>query len=251
MNLADTLIEPLIGALIGLFAGIIGTRIWRWKKDLHPARKILDTVKDDSEQLKIFIKTFPISSKAPIPDRTEGRIWILENMQEITSVASARCVSFILAFLTPIRSFKNIEIISSERLRDSDLDSHVICIGGPLTNEVTRKIFELPGVWFPYKFGDGGIKRIEGTEKWIATTSTDYGVIIKTENPLSPKKWIFIFAGLFGDASVGSSYFFQARFRDLAKQFGNKSFGIIIKVNRELGYTSAIQIDQVKQDHAN
>ena len=71
----------------------------------------------------------------------------------------------------------------------------------------------------------------------------DYGVIIKAKNPFSLDKSIFIFAGLSGDASVGAAYFFQNRFKELVKKYGGNSFGVIIEVDREIGYKSAEPVD--------
>lgn len=145
--------------------------------------------------------------------------------------------------LMSVRSPRNLDIISSEEYRDSDLDSNIICIGGPLTNEVTRRILESQRSWTPYKFEEGKIRKTGGTQEWTITEEVDHGIIIKTKNPFFANKWVFIFAGLSGDASVGASFFFQSKFRKLVAQFKDEPFGVVINVDRRTGYMSSRQID--------
>lgn len=212
----------------------------------EPVRKIMGTLADNSQQIRIFVGTFPIPRYTAIKDEiTEQEVMSLRNIPEITSVVSAKCLSFIFAFLMSARSIENIDIISSNEFRESDLSSNIICIGGPVTNQVTQRVFLFQGIWLPYVFEADRIRKKEGSGEWTITDEVDHGIIIKTKNPFSPERWIFILAGLSGDASTGASFYFQCRFRDLAAQFGDKSFGAVIEVDRKAGYTSAHMVDYV------
>jgi len=223
-------------------------RFQKWRTFKKPVRKIMGILAKDSQQIRIFVGTFPIPKYTAIKDKvTEQEVISLFNIPEITSVVSAKCLSFIFAFLMSARSIENIDIISSNEFRESDLSSNIICIGGPITNKVTERILMLQNIWLPYEFGVDRIRKKEGNGEWTITDEVDHGIIIKTKNPFSRKKWIFIFAGLSGDASIGASFYFQCRFRDLAAQSGDEPFGAIIEVDRKAGYMSARKIDHVKQ----
>jgi hypothetical protein len=248
----ETLIDFVWAVLIAIAAWIAQIslkKFQRWRTFKKPVRKIMGILAKDSQQIKVFVGTFPIPRYAAIKDKiTEQEVMSLVNIPEITSIISAKCLSFIFAFLMSARSVENIDIISSNDYRESDLSSNIICIGGPITNKVTRSIFELENIWLPYEFIGERIRKKEGNGEWTITNEIDHGVIIKTRNPFSAEKWIFIFAGLSGDASIGASYYFQCKFRDLADQSGNGPFGAIVEVNRKAGYLSARKIDHIEQE---
>ena len=244
MNIVDLIISASISGVIGAFTGIVFSIMWRRMTYLRPARKILSTVADDSQQLKIFFRIFQIPEHTIIKDLFTGQITgQLHGIQKISSTASAECLSFVLTMLMSVRSPRNLDIISSEEYRDSDLDSNIICIGCPLANEVTRRILESQRSWTPYKFEEGKIRKTDGTQEWTITEEVDHGIIIKTKNPFFANKWVFIFAGLSGDASVGASFFFQSKFKKLVAQFKDEPFGVVINVDRRTGYMSSRQID--------
>lgn len=244
MNIWDLIISASISGIVGAITGIVSSMIWKEIVYSRPAKKIFCKMADDLEQLRIFTGMFSIPEHAAIMDLSTKQVTSeLHNIQEITSTASARSLSFVLALLISVRSSKNLEVVDSEKFRDSDLDSNIICIGGPLTNKVTRRIYDSENGWLPYKYEEGKIKKVGGIEEWTTTRDVDHGIVMKTENPFSPQKWILIFFGLSGDASLGAAYYFQSRFRNLVRQFGDKHFGIVVRIDRRTGYMSAIQVD--------
>lgn len=247
----ETLIDFVWAILIVIatwIAQVSLKRFQKWRTFKQPIRKIMGILTKDSQQIRIFVGTFPIPRYTAIKDKvTKQEVMSLYNIPEITSIVSAKCLSFIFAFLMSARSIENINIISSNDYRESDLSSNIICIGGPTINKVTKRIFELQDIWLPYEFKGEGIRKKEGNGEWTITDEVDHGIIIKTKNPFSAKKWIFIFAGLSGDASIGASFFFQCKFRDLAAQLGDGPFGAVIEVNRKAGYMSARKIDHAEQ----
>jgi hypothetical protein len=249
MEITELVITAGLGGVIGAGTGIISNICWRKITYLRPIKKLLCALANDSQRLKIFVRTFSIPQFAEVRDRISGKKAItLDNITEITSKDSAECLSYILSLLREVRAHRNLEIVNSDEFRESDLDSNMICIGGPITNKVTEKIMNSEESWMPYKYEkeEQKIRKVMSENgEWIADMETDYGVIIKTRNPFFSGKWIFIFFGISGCASAGASYFFWSSFKDLVDQFGNKSFGIVVRVNREIGYISATQVDYV------
>jgi hypothetical protein len=249
MEIIELVITAGLGGVLGSITGIFSNICWRKATYLRPIRKLLCDLANDSQELKIFMPTFSIPQFAEVKDRTSGRrVVTLDNITEITSKDSAECLSHILSLLREVRAHRNLEIVSSEEFRESDLDSNIICIGGPITNKVTEKIMSSRESWMPYKYEkeEQKIKRMINEDgEWIADAEIDYGVIIKTRNPFFSGKWIFIFFGISGCASAATSYFFWSSFKNLVHQFGNRSFGIVVKANRRIGYISATQVDSV------
>jgi hypothetical protein len=245
--------EVLTGAFISaVFAYVLGTvspKFLRKLMYLRPAKKLLGSLADDNQELKIVIGTFQIPPRSSIREKFSNFEAVeLTNIPEITSVSSAYCASFILTFLASMRSYENIETIDSAKFSPEHYDSNIMTIGGPMTNIVTKKILEYQEDWLPYEFtklpsGEVIIEKTDRKKTWHITPRKDYGVIIKAKNPFSLNKSIFIFAGLSGDASVGSAYFFQSRFKELVRKYGRNSFGVIIEVDREIGYRSAQSVD--------
>lgn len=249
MEIIELVITAGLSGVIGAITGILTNICWRKATYLRPIRKLLCDLANDAQELKIFMPTFSIPPSAEVKDRiSDRRVLTLDNITEITSKDSAECLSYILSLLREVRAHRNLEIVSSEEFRKSDLNSNIICIGGPITNKVTEKIMNSEESWMPYRYEkeEQRIKRvINENGEWIANLETDYGVIIKTRNPFFSGKWVFIFFGISGCASAGASYFFWSSFKDLVDQFGNRSFGIVVKVNRKIGYISATQVDYI------
>jgi hypothetical protein len=222
--------------------------IRRWYTYTRPVRKMLGAMGDNSQQLRLFFRIF----QGDVTIRNEHGIWQLAGINEVTSVATARSLTYLLGLFMSMRSDENIEFVSAEKLPDF-LDSNIVCIGGPNTNEATEKVFKIKDqdMWFPYVFegeeeGKGGIAKMDRTkktEKWCSGEGIDYGMIIKTRNPYFKEKWILILAGMGPVATTGASFFFHSKREQLAKRFKNRPFGIVVKIDARLGYKSAKEID--------
>ncbi|MBU7029407.1 MAG: hypothetical protein HXS48_20900 [Theionarchaea archaeon] len=251
MEIIEIIITAGLSGVIGAGTGILSNICWRKITYLRPIKKLLCDLANDSQKLKIFVPIFSIPQFAEVKDRITGRKAItLDNITEITSKDSAECLPYVLSLLREVRAHRNLEIVNSEEFRESDLDSNMICIGGPLTNKVTEKIMSSEESWMPYKYEkeeEKIIKVMTENREWVADLETDYGVIIKTKNPFFSGKWIFIFFGISGCGTVGAGYYFWSSFKDLVDQFGNRPFGIVVRVNRRIGYISATQVDYVTQ----
>lgn len=245
--------EVLSGAFVSVvFAYVLGAvspKLHRKLMYLRPAKKLLDSMADENQELMITIGAFQIPPHSSIREKFSNFEAVeLTGITEITSVSSAYCISFILTFLASMRSYENIVIIDSAKFSPEYYDSNIVTIGGPMTNVVTKRILEYEEDWLPYKFtklpsGEVIAEKTDKKKTWHITQRKDYGVIIKAKNPFSLDKSIFISAGLSGDASVGSAYFFQNRFKELVKKYGGNPFGVIIEVDREIGYKSAEPVD--------
>ncbi|MGD2249790.1 MAG: hypothetical protein PVF58_15385 [Candidatus Methanofastidiosia archaeon] len=222
--------------------------IWKWYSYTRPIRKMLGSIADDTQQLKLFFRIY----QGDVKIRTEQGIMELHRINKITSVATARCLTYLLGLFISMRSDENIEFVSAKRLPDFP-DSNIVCIGGPNTNEATEKIFEIEDqeMWLPYVFGGEKGKKDEiikidentKTKKWFSGEKFDYGIIIKTRNPYFKEKWILILAGLCPEATTGASFFFHSKRKQIAKRFENRPFGVVIKVDTQLGYKSAKEVD--------
>lgn len=240
-----SIVSGVVGAIVGIFFGMCRREL----SYLRPMHKLLRDLASDSQNLNIFIGVFSIPQFSVVREKfTDVKVLELTNITEITSKESAESLSYVLSLLREVRSYRNLGVVNSEELRESDLNANIICIGGPATNKVTKRIIDSEEIWIPYKYlkEEEKIERIIGKkEEWTANEETDYGVIIKTENSCSPNKWIFILFGISGFGSVGACYFLWSRFKNLVDQFGNGPFGVLVKVNKKIGYASAAQVDSV------
>lgn len=239
----SSILTAFIGAFIGAISGIFFTRIWKFYTYTRPVRKILDTMAKDSQQLNLFFEIFPIGGYAEII--TQKTHMCVIGIEEITSVATAKCLAHVLTLLGYVRSEKNMNYIDSRKFSESDLDSNIICIGGPNTNEATKKLFGRD-IKFPYTFKGEKVKfeiaKADG-KSWHSTEKADYGLIIRMRNPFSSKKWVLILAGLGPQGTVGAGYYFSEEIKTIAKDFGKEEqFGIVVEVEKELDYRFGTRI---------
>lgn len=232
--------------------------IWKQIKRIYYSGNIFKSIADDSKQLNIFFEVMETGRSALVCTRLDPmdkwkRRYLLCNIPEITSVATARCVSYFLESLAlgrPDRNmnFKNIELINSVEYRESDIDSNSVFIGGPNANCALRSIFEQRVFEFFYEFieQDNEIKIVkkENGKEWPPygkerKTFDDYGVILKAKN----EKGIcaFVLAGLGTEATIGAGYYLKHSMAQLSRNFQDEPFGIVIKTSGN--YRTVTQVD--------
>lgn len=233
-----------MGVLVGAVVKWILNNLRKWYTYTRPIKRILDTMADDSQELRLYFEIF----RGDTIIREEQDFLRLRNIQEITSVSAARCLAYVMTLFMSIRSDKGLKLFDSRDYPGLELDSNIICIGGSNTNEATKRVFEMEA-WFPYKFeGEIGEKWLTVSRKfdrWYSTKEKDYGIVLKIRNPFAKEKWVLILAGLGTEATVGAGYYFKREIKSLAKRYGNKQFGVVIEVDRRLGYKSVKEVHSI------
>lgn len=163
----------------------------------------------------------------------------------ITTEATLRGLSYFLQEFSKYRK-KPFEI----RLDEEVLSSHnstFMCMGGPLSNEITDLALQDNNNKFlkfvvPESFV-GDYATIESPSESINFSrkdeaGQDYGIIVKVRNSRSPQKYYFVCAGIGAMGSSASLWYLANNWKQLYKEFGSKEFGIVIEVTRSQDSTT-------------
>lgn len=232
--------------------------IWGQIKQIYHGKSVFGCIVDDSQQLNIFFEIIEIGKDALICTRSNATAsWMLKyrlrNIPEITSVATAKCLEYLLESLAFVRSDKNmslenISLIDSKEFRESDVDSNIICIGGPNANAALKSIFEQGISEFPYEFKGRDtdmkiVKRDEDVE-WPPSNEKeevfdDYGLLLKAKS--GKRTCIFVLAGLGTEATMGVGYYLKHNIAQLDKDYQGEPFGVVVGIRGN--YRSATRID--------
>jgi len=135
-----------------------------------------------------------------------------------------------------------IKNLYAKQLSGADMMSeHIVCIGGPKRNEVTRKLMDTIGT--RYSFDSGKLidktlgkeyspKKAEKDDHY----AIDYGIVIKACHAAGQDRWAYILAGCHTEGVMGAARYISSldrggssRIRRLTKEFGKGPFEIAIK----------------------
>lgn len=135
-----------------------------------------------------------------------------------------------------------IKNLFSKQLSGSDMmNEHIVSIGGPKRNEVTRVLMEAIGSRYAFE-GDALVDKATGKRYSPQYREDgdfheiDYGLIIKAYHSTSPDKVAFLFAGCHTEGTLGAASYLcalnrggEATLRRLAREFGRGAFEIAVK----------------------
>lgn len=135
-----------------------------------------------------------------------------------------------------------IKNLFSKQLSGSDMmKEHIVSIGGPKRNQVTRDLMEKLGSRFAFE--DGKLVDKKTGKKYSPQYreegdfyEVDYGLIIKGYHSTDPSKVAFLFAGCHTEGTLGVASYLsalnrgeEATLRQLAREFRREGFEIAVK----------------------
>lgn len=100
-------------------------------------------------------------------------------------------IDFALWLGTFLSTPSRLHVKLDTEVREEDLRGHVILLGGPVVNTVTRRINHR----LPIRFDEKHHHAIHSTLSGKLYHGEEIGIIVKTKNPLNSKKSILVIAG--------------------------------------------------------
>ena len=218
--------SALINIAIGVFSGVITTFfLWvatgLYKKTT--ARRRWDLQKPD--QLHVFVSS-------------SGAVSTGDYSRPTTGIGQAKALAIISPSLT--RGWRSIDlqnVLLSSEFHGRDLESDLILLGGPKTNQVTKQALEK----IAERFGanqvestiTAGNETFSGVMNEANEVVTDYGLVIRTSNPFveSTQRRLVILSGCHTFGTIGAARFM------VESKLPKGDFAVVIKTT-------------VKGDHA-
>lgn len=232
-----------LGYLINLHQGIqtivtLYTSIKNWWIFKVPARKVLQQIADNKTEVNIFVRDFFIQPNTQLLAREglNGPIGIVPNVHELWPRVEGIGLAKILNTLGQID--KNEKIIITEMGKDPGIwNKNIIILGAQ-----TQKCFDFYSKMneVAYKVTAQNIIRISTGKVIKRDPRYGYGIILKCKNPfVLNNKGIGILVGGYGVLGTeATTYYLSQHLADLGKDFGSKSFGIVIRASISAGVQS-------------
>ena len=142
--------------------------------------------------------------------------------------------------------YEDISVVKSYVEFGQEFSENFITIGG-LTNRATETLMKQYRSKFEYHFSAQGnliIKDYGKVKKYIkGNNQCDYGMIIRKTQLNRENKVLFIIAGIQDLGTTGAAYYLLEHASDLADEYGDKDFALIIGVKKSVGEKSAFEVD--------
>lgn len=241
-------ISALIGAIIGsIIIPILyefGKKLVNWYKNSRPARKVFESIFDQGELCKIFIRDFFIDSGTKLYTYVpkEGNK-IVPNIQELWADSDARAATNIFNVLGRIGKTKNIELRKNSQ-DFGEWNTNIIIIGAHASK--SKEFFNIMDN-VTYRIDAENIIDNISNEKIKREDGFGYGIIVKAKNPykIGKKNGIGFLIGGFGTLGTeAATYYFRENYIKLGSEFGRKYFGIIVRAKASAGPDSVQRINK-------
>ena len=239
----DTWEGAILGAVLGsiVIPGVyvIIDKIKKYWQNSKPAKKLLESIADNNEILKIFVRDLLINKGTDLYS-LDPRLGMntVPNVLELWPDVEGRAIGNLFNVFGQVGKTKNTEIVGMSKDHIGEWNCNLIILGAQ-----AQKPFDF------YKNMKNVAYRID--EKNIYDNITNkpilrergygYGIILKTRNPLKTKgQGIGFLIGGFGVlGTAAASYYFKENFQKLGKKFGAKCFGIIVRASVSAGEQAA------------
>lgn len=232
-----------LGYLANLHQGLqslcsLFTSVKNWWLFKVPSRKVLQQIADNKTGFNIFVRDFFIKPKTPLyaQEGLNGPIGIVPNVHELWPRVEGVGLAMILNSLGQVD--KNENIVITEMGKDPGIwDKNLLIIGAQ-----TQKCFDFYSKMneVAYKVTAKDIIKISTGKPIKRVPDYGYGIILKTKNPyVVGGKGIGLLIGGYGVLGTeAATYYFARYLADLGKDFGSKSFGVVVRASISAGVQS-------------
>jgi len=248
--------SPSFWMLLGVLVSIIGVigfnAIKEWKNKIRARTrigKLLGPIHNPGEKCIIFVTEYYRDLK----DLSKSVLYNYDKTKSVVGTArlmgtgDASALPYIYGLLMKAdKPYKEISVVKSYVSFGEDFSENFMCIGG-LTNKATKVLMDQYKTELKYFFSEHGnliLKDYGKIRKYIRSDSEcDYGLIIKQTGLNRENKVLFIIAGISDLGTTGAAYYLLDRATDLADEYDEKDFSLIIGVKREVGEKSVFRVD--------
>lgn len=236
-----------------LIAGVIIPTLWwfmRWVLDwIHyrkPARLVLKGIADNSEPCHILVRDMQVElhqdpnlswvDRWPLLDRApqrlgghfEGRG---PNIPVVWADSDGKAIADVLNILGQVGKRNNIRLVRRSE-DEGERNCHIIVVGGQDQNawhfyQAMREVF--------YQMDERDIFDAVSNRPLHMETNYGYGLILKATNPfkVTGSHGVAILIGGFGVlGTLAAAYYLRTRIGELARTFGGRNFGIVVRCNQ-------------------
>lgn len=232
----------IIKLLISAWESVI-----HWYNYVRPSRKLLGNILDNKNLLRIFVKDFIVKDNvfsAPKLISIEGPTTQAHpNIEKVWADAEARGVAKLLNVLGDLGKRKKLEIVEMSKGYDY-WDSNMIVLGAQAMKcmdfyELMENVAYSVDENHIYDKQSGQIIPRDEPEKY------GYGIILKAKNSQVDEGGIGILLGGYGVLGTQAAiYYFINNLAKLGKEFGSKSFGLVIRAKVSAGEQSATRLSR-------
>lgn len=232
----------LLDILRLLFSG--WKRFKHWYSFTRPSQKLLGKIADNNHLLRIFVKDFIVNENTfedPKLISIEGPTTQAHpNVEKVWPEVEAKGIARLLNLLGDLGKRQKIEITEMSKGYEF-WDCNMIVLGAQAMKcmdfyEVMQNVAYSVDEHHIYNKESGEVIPREEPEKY------GYGLILKAKNP-NLHDGIGILLGGYGVLGTQAAiYYFIQNMAALGKEFGNRSFGLIIRAKVSAGEQSAIRL---------
>ena len=242
-----------IGTLI--FQGIRAVRTWR--RETRPAWLLLGRIGNAHEPCYIFVRDFfiPQTLQVPVPaaggqtqqvsarvpllarDGRTGSVGQVPNVYKLWSSVESSALADLLYVFALAGKNENVHVV--EMSDDTGIWNGSVVVLGAQAQKSFDFYRQMEGV--AYRMTAKSIIQV-GTGRRIRPRGYGYGIILKARNPLrtngGPGTALLI--GGFGTLGTeAAGYYFRTHYKELAGDFGRRTFGIVVRASIDGGPESA------------
>jgi len=227
----------LVSDLLWLILGAIAMLLLRCLRVTRPTRLIWEFL--HPEKIIICVAIKKINTK--------------DYKKPVTGIGQLKAIAYIVTSLN--KAYKEIDfknILSSEEELGRDIDSDIILLGGPKTNKIAGRFFEIfKGYNIASQDKNGNIfwKENSKPEKYEGKitdgkVTKDYGLIIKMHNILSTSKKtkLILFAGCHTYGTIAAAqYFCEYLPKEIRKE---ENYALLISCDILNGYPTNLTLEK-------
>lgn len=235
-------IPDVIKLLISFIKSII-----RWYQFTRPSKKLLGKIVDNKNLVRIFVKDFIVKDNtinSPKLFSQEGPTTQAHpNIEKVWAEAEGRGIAMLFNLFGELGKREKFEIVEMSRGYDF-WDTDMIVLGAQAMKcmdfyEVMENVAYSMNEQHIYDKESGQIIPREEPEKY------GYGIILKARNPQMNKGGIGILLGGYGVLGTQAAiYYFIRNVASLGKEFGGKSFGLVVRAKVSAGEQSVKRLNQ-------
>ncbi len=244
-------------ALGTLFIQALGFVRTSWNES-RPACRLLGRVARSEEPCYIFVRDFFVPTPLPvlvpspaggtqtisvnvpllIKDGPTGAVGAVKNVNQLWSSVESSALSNLLYVFAV--AGKNEGVHVQQMSQDVGVwDGSIIVLGAQATRSI-EFYRRMKGV--AYRMTGRSIVDVVNGTTVKRSGPFGYGIILKARNPLrtSGGHGVGFLIGGFGTLGTeAAGYYFRTRYRELARDFGERTFGIVIRASLQAGAASA------------
>src|SRR5581483_89667 len=247
------IIGAVVGVVLGLALGVVsGFFGWirRWWRDSRPVHLVLQRIGDDAEPVLVFARDFqqPLlpdpatKTVKPVPlvvsEPLTGTVGQVPNIPSLWSRVEATAYGNLLFVLAQARKMRNVELV--EMSKDAGKWNASIVVLGAQTERCFQFYEQMTGVAFSMtRDGKDIVDETTVPPSVVPRVGPyGYGIILKTRNRHRTQGGpgtAFLIGGFGVLGTEAAGYFFRTRINELARLFGNRTFGVIVRADANAG----------------